>query len=327
MRYVPYEALGNEPNIIVDGPANSHTLITLSHWPYSPTPAALREDLSAQIVFRYLNEPEWQVKAEAVSNNHFDEDGLVSVYSMLNPEAAQNWKELLIDIAAAGDFGTYRFREAARTTFVLSAFADADVSPLDPGIFKQPYPRMTSFLYQELLPQLPDIIHGLNNYNTYWKPEDEMLSESEAMIRNGSIRIDEDPSLDLAVVTVPESWNGCKVHRFTQGRQAVCHPMALHNAVRSFRILLVQGRTYEFQYRYESWVQYMSRRVLPRIDLAPLAAQLSDQESSGGRWVFEGVEQITPKLGLTGAEESQIAPEEFVKQIKTFLRSGDAYVS
>ena len=71
----------------------------------------------------------------------------------------------------------------------------------------------------------------------------------------------------------------------------------------------------------------MSRRVLPRIDLVPLAAQLSDQESSGGRWVFEGVEQITPKLGLTGAEESQIAPEEFVKQITTFLRSGDAYVS
>jgi hypothetical protein len=156
MRYVPYEALGNEPNIVVDGPANSHTLITLSHWPFSPTPAELREDLSAQIVFRYLNEPEWQVKAEAVSNNHFDEDGLVSVYSILNPEAGQKWKELLIDIAAAGDFGTYRFREAARTAFVLSAFADADVSPLDPRIFKQPYPRMSSLLYEELLPQLPD---------------------------------------------------------------------------------------------------------------------------------------------------------------------------
>jgi hypothetical protein len=186
---------------------------------------------------------------------------------------------------------------------------------------------MTSLLYQAILPQLPDIIHGLDNYSRYWKPEDEVLSESEGMIRNGSIQIDEDPALDLAVVTLPESWNGCKVHRFTQGRQAVCHPMALHNAVRSFRILLMQGRTYEFQYRYESWVQYMSRRVLPRIDLAPLAAQLSDLESSGGRWIFEGVEQITPKLGLTGAVESHIAPQEFVKRIKTFLKSGDTYVS
>src|SRR5215467_3122596 len=130
MRYVAYEALGNERNIIVDGPANPHTRITLSHWPYSPTPAALREDVSAQIVFRYLDEPEWRVEAEAVSNNHFDEDGLVSVYSMLSPEAAQKDKELLIDAAAAGDFGTYRFRDAARISFVLSAFADPDTSPL-----------------------------------------------------------------------------------------------------------------------------------------------------------------------------------------------------
>ena len=55
--------------------------------------------------------------------------------------------------------------------------------------------------------------------------------------------------------------------------------------------------------------------------------QLSDLESGRGRWIFEGVEQITPKLGLTGAEESQIAPEEFVKRVKTFLASGAANVS
>jgi hypothetical protein len=292
-----------------------------------PTPVALREDLSAQIVFRYLNEREWRVEADAVSNNHFDEDGLVSVYSVLNPEAAQNQKDLLIDIAAAGDFATYRFRNAARTTFVLSAFADADISPLDPGIFKQPYPGMAALLYQELLRQLPEMVHGLDRYSAYWKPEDETLSASERMIRNGKIQIDEDPALDLAVVTLPESLPGSKIHRFTQFRQAACHPMAVHNAVRSFRILLVQGRTYQFQYRYESWVQYVSRRVLPRIDLTPLAAQLSDLESGRGRWIFEGVEQITPKLGLTGAEESQIAPEEFVKRVKAFLASGVANVS
>ena len=71
----------------------------------------------------------------------------------------------------------------------------------------------------------------------------------------------------------------------------------------------------------------MSRRVPARIDLTPLAAQLSDLESGKGRWIFEGVEQITPKLGLTGAEESQIAPEEFVKRVKMFLASGTTNVS
>src|SRR5262245_23297749 len=101
-RFVPYHELGDRPNVIVDGAANAHTVLTLSHWPASPTPDALRDDLSAQIVFRYLDRPDLRVDTDVVSNNHFDEDGLVGVYSLLFPEDAQRNRELLIGIAAAG---------------------------------------------------------------------------------------------------------------------------------------------------------------------------------------------------------------------------------
>jgi hypothetical protein len=36
--FVPYEALGESPNIIVDGAPNDFTVLTLSHWPKSGTP-------------------------------------------------------------------------------------------------------------------------------------------------------------------------------------------------------------------------------------------------------------------------------------------------
>src|SRR5262245_22616278 len=114
MKFEAYYKLGDVANIIVDGAPNAATRLTLSHWPHSGTPQELKADLSAQIVFRYLDRPDLHVDVEAVSNNHFDEDGLVSLYAMLNPEAAQKSRELLIDVAAAGDFGTYRFRDAAR---------------------------------------------------------------------------------------------------------------------------------------------------------------------------------------------------------------------
>src|SRR5436190_22459465 len=110
MEYVPYDALGDRPNIIVDGAANAHTLLTLSHWPGNGTPVSLKDDLSAQIVFHYLDHPEVHVSVEAVSNNHFDQDGLVGVYGMVKPSEAQQQRAFLIDVAAAGDFGTYRFR-------------------------------------------------------------------------------------------------------------------------------------------------------------------------------------------------------------------------
>jgi hypothetical protein len=319
MQYVPYHELGDRPNVIVDGAANAHTLITLSHWPESPTPDPLRDDLSAQIVFRYLDRPEFWAKTELVSNNHFDEDGLVGVFSIINPVQAQRHRDFLIDIANAGDFGRYRFREAARTTFVLSTFADPDLSPLDPAIFKQPYPELAARLYEQLLPTLPEIVNDLGRFRSYWESEDAMLDAGEAMIRDGRIQIEEIPDLDLAVVTLPESLRGRKVHRFTQDRRAACHPMALHNVLGSFRVLLMQGRTYEFQYRYESWVRYVSRPVLRRIDLTPLAEQLSAMESGDARWVFDGVDEITPKLALVNAEESRISPRDFLVLVKAYF--------
>jgi hypothetical protein len=149
-----------------------------------------------------------------------------------------------------------------------------------------------------------------------------MLDASEAMIRNGSIHIEEIPELDLAVVTLPEHLRGQRVHRFTQDRRATCHPMALHNVLNSFRVLLMQGRTFEFQYRYESWVRYVSRVPSPRIDLVPLAEQLSAMESGNGRWVFDGVDEITPKLALIDAEESRLSPQQFLVRIKEYLALG-----
>jgi hypothetical protein len=305
MQYVPYNELGERPNIIVDGAANPHTVLTLSHWPHSNTPDSLKDDSSTQIVFHYLDHPDAWVYADAVSNNHFDEDGLVGIYALLHPNAAQAQRDLLIDIAAAGDFGTYRSRDAARITFVLSAFADSERSPLDPAIFKASYPRQAAHLYQEMLPRIPEFLNDIDRFRSHWQPEDIALAESEAMIRDGRIRLEEILDLDLAIVTSPSG--------------SACHPMAMHNAIRSFRVLLMQGRKYEVRYRYESWVQYVSRKPLPRVDLTPLVEQLSQRESGNARWTFDGVDEISPRLALAGDDDSGIPPEEFASLIKKYL--------
>jgi len=304
MKYVPYSEL-SEPNVIVDGAPNAQTMLTLSHWPKSPTPPELKDDLSAQIVFRYLDHPGFRVAAEAVSNNHFDEDGLISLYSMINQEKAYFFRELLIDVAAAGDFGTYRFPEAARIAFTIAAYADPERSPLAKEIFQQSYPETTAALYREMLPLLPEIVANPEKFRGFWKPDEEDLQSSEEAIRAGAIRIEEFPLIDLAIVIVPREID-------------VCHPFALHNSTDLFRILIMKGQSYEFRYRYESWVQYVSRPVMQRIDLTPLASQLSNEEKNGA-WAFDGVDEITPRLFLRGQAESSIPPEQFRKLMVEFL--------
>ncbi len=61
--FVAYEELSRTPNIVVDGSGNAATVITLSHWPKSGTPQALKADTSTEIVFNYLATPRFHVTA------------------------------------------------------------------------------------------------------------------------------------------------------------------------------------------------------------------------------------------------------------------------
>ena len=308
MRFIPYP-IATIPNVIVDGARNGHTVLTLSHWPKSGSPAALRADTSTAIVFNYLDAPAYHVDAEAVSNNHFDEDGLVGIFALLQPAFAQRHRDVLLDVAQAGDFGVFERRAAARVAFALSAYADPDSSPLPADLFSRPYPVLAGELYIWLLDVLPKLIVGVEDYRALWEREDAKLTASEELLDQGVITIEERHDIDLAIVRLPEDL-------------AECHPFALHSRTRCGRLLLLRGRRAELQYRYESWVQLASRKPAPRVDLSELASELTRDETTGGRWVFDGVEQITPRLHLEGNAQTSVPLDAIVKRVEHHLRTG-----
>lgn len=322
MRFLPYTHTTAIPNVIVDGARNDRTVLTLSHWPKSGSPAELKGDTSTAIVFNYLDSPRFHVEVEAVSNNHFDEDGLVGIFAMLQPTVAQCHRDLLVDVAQAGDFGVFVQRHAARIAFVLSAYADPESSPLPGHLFTLPYADLASELYGQLLDLLPRLLTSVDGYRALWESEDAKLTASEKLIDQGLITIEERPDLDLAVVRLPEDLRRQRVHRFTQQRLAECHPFALHNRTACTRLLLLQSRRVELHYRYESWVQLASRRPAPRVDLSDLASELNREETTGGRWVFDGVDHITPRLHLEGSAATSVPLDDIVRRIEHHLRSG-----
>jgi Family of unknown function (DUF6687) len=310
MRYLAFGELGGVPNVVVDGSAQPDTLLTLSHWPNSPTPPSLRDDLSAQIAFHYLEHPELHVAAEVVSNNHFDQDGLMSVHALVEPDAAQARRAQVVDVARAGDFGTFDDRDSVRVAWTIAGI-EAGLDGADP--------------YVELLARLPELLDHPERFGEHWAEEDAHLRASESAIESGIVRIEEDEALDLAVVTVPEDWSTHPVHRFTVlGAQAL-HPSAINNATDRFRVLYVHGQHCELQYRYESWVRYVSRRPPARVDLGPLADELSSLEPAGARWTFDGVAAIAPALQPVGGPgtPSAIPPERFRALVVDALARGE----
>jgi hypothetical protein len=319
LRFVAYEELGDTPNVVVDGAAAPSTRLTLSHWPGSPTPPEVRDDLSAQIAFHALERPGWFDGIDVVSNNHFDQDGLASAYALIDPPAAQARRDLVIDVASAGDFGTFTNRDAARVAMAIAAYEDVEHSPLGSTRLKGSYTQTTALLYCELLPRFTEMLDHPDRDRALWEREDAHLGMSVDAIDRAVVQIEENDDVDLAVVTVPEQWSARATHRFTQEWTEAVHPMAVNKATERLRILLVQGHRYRLELRYESWVMFVSHPVLRRPDLGPLALELTGLESRGARWEADPPSALTPQLRIADGAESALPPEQVRARIERFL--------
>jgi hypothetical protein len=307
-RYRAYSEVRDIPHVVVDGAAQPGTVLTLSHWPGSPTPDAVRADLSAEIAFAYLDRPELHADAAWVTNNHCDQDGLVSVFALVEPDAARARRDRLVDIARAGDFGSVQHRDAARAAIAIANLAGrADGDP-----------------YVELLGRLVELADHPERYRAEWETEDAHLTATERAIADGTITITEDPVLDLAVVRVPDDWTAKAVHRFTMTEPGAAHPYAVHNATDRLVIVTLGAGPPELRDRYETWVHLVSRRPRPRVDLTELAAELTGDDRAGGAWVFDGVQALSPALHRVGDEETTIADDDFVARVTDTLQAARA---
>ena len=322
LAYVAYHRLAGRPSVIVDGSPAEGTTLTLTHWPGYPAPAGLARDLSAQMAFAYLDAGAGlHGPAAAVSNNHFDQDGLAGLFALARPEAAQERRAVLLDLAAAGDFATYTSRAAARISMVCAAYADQKRSPLQLASDED---ERCEQLYSELLARLPELCDHTGRFRALWGEEDAALARSEELIASGRVTIREYPDADLAVVDVPEDVSLPGGHRFAHLWYPGLHPMAIANATGRFAVLTRQGHWYRFHYRYETWVQYCSRRPRARRDLRPLAAALGELEPAGVTWTARPSGALEPVLEPAGGAESRIPPDKLLELVRAHLARSPA---
>ncbi len=320
MRFVPYGEVGGRANIVVDGAPLKSTVLTLSHWPVNATPDRFKRDTSTETVLAYVEALDPRAIAAIVTNNHFDEDGLFSLFAALAPRLALARRELLADAARAGDFGTCRRRDAARLCFVIEAYADPQLSPLPASTFAGLPAQQVAALYRRMLPVLPRFLAELDRFRRYWRAQDEHLDASEALVASGRLAIEEEPDLDLAIVRIPIDCEPRTVWRYLRREQAAVHPFAIHNATRCARLVRIQGRRVELQYRYESWLQLPSRRPALRVDLAPFCRWLNRREANGA-WIWEDTLELAPRLFMGNGAPSSIEPAAFLRMLRHYLRT------
>ncbi len=193
LRYLPYREARRLPHIVVDGAPQASTVLTLSHWPNNATPDRYRRDTSTETTLAWLEDHDPRRVAGVVTNSHFDEDGLFSMFTLLDPDRAWRHRALLADAARAGDFGVYRARAAARLCFIIEGHADPQRSPLPRPVFAGTATERIAALYRALLPRLPRLLARPNGWRRLWQDQDQHLDASEALLASGRVSIEEEP--------------------------------------------------------------------------------------------------------------------------------------
>ncbi len=318
--YAPYYEVTGQPHIVVDGKAQDGTTLTLSHWPWNNTPEVLRRDTSTDIAFAYLHEPSLHQDVSPVTNSHYDEDGLLSMFALIDPELAREHENLCIATSYATDFWRCTDESAAKLACVLGFWSDAELSPLGAELFALPLRERIVAQYRGMLDAIDGILTGSPD-ESQWRAEFVFWQTSREQVAAGKVAIEEHAELDLAIVQIPADFVDYTICRYLQRWSLPVHPFAVFEQTNCSRVLWVHGGRIWFQYRYESWVQIASFRPQPRVDLEPLALRLTELEPGSARWQFEGVHEVAAQLATESSRETGLSSATVIAELTAFLRS------
>lgn len=307
---------------MVDGAPVASSVLTLSHWPGTPTPEPLRRDLSAGIVFAWLRgggrSGRWPRRPghrpEVVTTDHFDQDGLVGVFTVTEPERALSMESQLMAVAEAGDFARGTSRDALRASFALASLAESCRG--GPGTNA----ALEGELHREALRLLPELLADPEPWRELWAEEGEFLDDTTAALAAGRARITEHEAADLAVVSAPHR-DLRPASQLGRLRPALVHPVPIHNSTTCSRVLVSAPPYYELYFRYETWVRIVSARWRPRCDLTRAASELTELEPGSAVWTFNGTGATIARLNPADGAASDLPPDQVEKAVLRALSS------
>lgn len=320
LRFIPPGQLEGRPHVVCDGAPMPGTVLTLSHWPATPTPASLAGDLSCEIVFSYLSKPRyWRHDALWATNDHFDEDGLAGLFALCDPERAASLHNELVEFARAGDFAVASSMKAAQAVFAVQALvAEHGIDGAAREHDKQQ--GNVGDLYQELLGRLPEVLEHPERLSPRLEEEQEAMCATSAAINKSIIKIDFDESGQFAVVEVPAEFDFPSALPLLGAVRLSLHPFALHRVITAARVLVCQAGHYCYYDRYETWVRYRSAILPKRRDLVPLASELSAAESLGCTWRADPPGTLIASMQTVGENASSLSVREVRARLASYLR-------
>lgn len=288
-QFVPMGERAPERAISCDGLV-AGAAIDLSHWAKNRTPAAFKADTSVEIALRFVGEAAPADAPSIVVNNHFDADGVLAVWSLLEPELATAHAGLIVAAAEAGDFDEWP--------------ADVRGIWLNIAIRRLVTLKPEASAYPIALGALGELVRNIESREDLWGTSFSAICEAERRAQAGDV----------------EAYSVGPIRVFHHGPGVPEVPGAVLAKLGSTaegvkRLLLAfEEPDGSFRYRYElprwAWADTVVRPVIRAPSRHVLAAGL------GPEWAMKGVDfGMTALLRTTSPLRE--GPREMAERLRT----------
>jgi hypothetical protein len=330
MRFEFYhDGLARVPKLSVDGTVDD--ALHLSHWEGNATPEELRADTSTEIALNFVGWPrrdEWARGVEVVTNNHFDADGVLSVWTVLSGERALDLGDELVAAAEAGDFSEFPDESAVRVSILLQG----GDNPFVPGVNSPLVEHLAggaevdeARAYELVLPEVERVLTRTDDYESLWREGWGRVERTLESFARGGSRVEEDAESRLSLVTLAPDIYGAQ--GFDPARHAAPYTALAHNARGEVLLVatpLAGGWSYRIDYPYYSWAVTFTRPRVARRDLSALVERLNGMEGDGGdaTWKTDGSELTSAVKFLDGGgvpAASRLRPDEVAAELRAEL--------
>jgi hypothetical protein len=324
MRFEYYHpGLDNTPKLSVDGTVSNS--IHFSHWEGNQTPSEVKADTSTEIAMNLVacpNKNRLTQGIELVTNNHFDTDGVLSVWTVLTGERALELRDQLICAAEAGDFSEFSSPQGVRASIVIQGSDQASPnndqgSPLARKLAGKDVDDEAQ-AYALVLPEVERVFTNTDDYESLWRDDWDKIANAIESFETGRSRVQEQSGGQLSlVILAPDIFSESG---FNPTRHAP--PYTAISRYARGRLFLIttpvkDGWVYRLDYPYYSWAETVKRPSIQRRDLSLSLKRLNELEpGNAGRWQPD-LREMTSAAKFLNSDgtlaPSKIMPDEVAK--------------
>lgn len=331
-KFIPFNEISFYQQVLVVDSYHPDTL-ALTHWRGAPKIDGIQDDTSTGTVLNALEKELPELNDFLyISNNHFDVDGFLGVWSLYRPKMALKFSSLLKKMALIADFRELTLESEEDhlalklVCWINKVEKDRFYAPFSSYEVGKNEMMLCVSKYEFFLPHFETVLLQPAEYQHDYQEEYKQVIAGMEILKGADSSISLQHDIKLQIIKTPEPLHYFAL--FSNSRQA------------DMVLSMYSRNRYELEYKYSTWVDLATRPSYPRVNMQALAQILNQHEESDYLWGGDKITDTGPILRLKGESlnkeqrydhpinrpiySSSIAPEKLIRIVTDFYKEAYA---